>query len=245
MARNPVPPLTLHAWLRLDAIRRLLPADARNVLEIGAGEGAVATVLARRYDYLGVEPDPRAFEAATRRLGDAGRVVNAAVEELPGDEHFDFVCAFEVLEHIEDDRAALATWIDRARPGGRLLISVPAGPDRFGASDVKVGHYRRYDRDGLHALLEVAGLEEIEIAVYGFPLGYALEVVRNAVVKRSPDEGSQAERTASSGRLYQPSGRTAVLTAAASYPFRLLQRPFSRTRLGTGLVARGRRPVRP
>jgi SAM-dependent methyltransferase len=148
-----------------------------------------------------------------------------------------------VLEHIEDDRAALAAWIERVRPGGRLLLSVPAGPSRFGASDVKVGHFRRYDRGGLRDLLAQAGLDEIDIRMYGFPLGYALEVVRNQLVKRTASRGTREERTAASGRLFQPSERTALLTAAASAPFRLVQRPFAGTGLGTGLVASARRPA--
>jgi SAM-dependent methyltransferase len=238
-----VPPLTLHAWLRFDLVRRMLPADARTVLEIGAGQGSVGAELARRYDYLGVEPDRSSFEVAARRIGERGRVLNSTLEELPSRETFDLVCAFEVLEHIEDDRAALAAWIERVTPGGRLLLSVPAGPGRFGASDVKVGHFRRYDRDGLRDLLAAAGLDEVDVRMYGFPLGYALEVVRNQVVKRSAGRGSREERTAASGRLFQPSGRTALLTAAAAAPFRVVQRPFAGTSLGTGLVALARRPV--
>jgi SAM-dependent methyltransferase len=212
------------------------------VLEIGAGQGSVGAELARRYDYLGLEPDTSSFEVAARRIGGAGRVLNITLEELSDANTFDLVCAFEVLEHIEDDRAALAAWIERVRPGGRLLLSVPAGPNRFGASDVTVGHFRRYDHDGLRDLLAEAGLDEIEIRMYGFPLGYALEVVRNLLVKRTASRGTREERTAASGRLFQPSERTAVLAAAASAPFRLVQRPFAGTRLGTGLVARARRP---
>ncbi len=180
-----LPPLTLHAWLRYDVVRRLLPTGARTALEIGAGQGSVGAELARRYDYLGLEPDPLSYERAAQRVGAAGRVLNIALEELSGAETFDLVCAFEVLEHIEDDRAALAAWIERIVPGGWLLVSVPAGPDRFGASDVKVGHFRRYDREGLRELLESAGLEDVDVRTYGFPIGYALEVVRNAVVKRT------------------------------------------------------------
>jgi SAM-dependent methyltransferase len=238
-----VPPLTLHAWLRFDLVRRMLPDDARTVLEIGAGQGSVGSELAGRYDYLGVEPDRASFEVAAQRIGDRGRVLNTTLEDLPGDRTFDLVCAFEVLEHIEDDLGTLAAWAERAAPGGRLLLSVPAGPKRLGASDVKVGHFRRYDRNGLRDLLAAAGLEEIDVRTYGFPLGYALEVVRNQLVKRTAGRGSREERTAASGRLFQPSDRTALLTAAAAAPFRLVQRPFARTGLGTGLVALARRPV--
>jgi SAM-dependent methyltransferase len=237
-----VPPLTLHAWLRFDLVCRMLPDDARTVLEIGAGQGSVGSELADRYDYLGVEPDRGSFEVAAQRIGDRGRVLNTTLEDLPVDRTFDLVCALEVLEHIEDDERALAAWIERATPRGRLLLSVPAGPTRFGASDVMVGHFRRYDRDGLRRLLASAGLAEIDVRTYGFPLGYALEVVRNQVVKRTTGRGSHQERTAASGRLFQPSGRTALLTAAAAAPFRVVQRPFSRTSLGTGLVALARRP---
>jgi SAM-dependent methyltransferase len=238
-----VPPLTLHAWLRLDTVRRLLPPEARTVLEIGAGEGAVGAELARRYEYLGVEPDERSAAVAARRIGSSGRILPVAVEELPVGEVFDLVCALEVLEHIHDDRGAVAAWVQRVRPGGRLLVSVPAGPNRFGASDVRVGHVRRYDRDGLGLLLAQAGLEDVRLASYGFPVGYALEVARNAVVRLSRDGGSREQRTAESGRLYQPSGAVAIATAVAAAPFRLLQRPFTGTRLGTGLAAIGRRRV--
>jgi SAM-dependent methyltransferase len=238
-----VPPLTLHAWLRFDLVRRMLPDDARSVLEIGAGQGSVGSELADRYDYLGVEPDPSSFEVAAQRIGNRGRVLNTTHEDLPTDQTFDLVCAFEVLEHIEDDEAALAAWSERITPGGRLLLSVPAGPKRLGASDEMVGHFRRYDRDGVRDLLAAAGLAEIDVRTYGFPLGYALEVVRNQVVKRTAGRGSREERTAASGRLYQPSGRAALLTAAAAAPFRVVQRPFSRTGLGTGLVALARRPA--
>ena len=106
-----------------------------------------------------------------------------------------------------------------------------------------VGHYRRYDREGLRELLVDAGLEDVEVRTYGFPLGYALEVVRNQVVKRSTGGGSREQQTAASGRVFQPNDRTAVLTAVAAGPFRLLQRPFAGTRLGTGLVASARRPA--
>ena len=67
---TPSPPLTLSAWLRYDLIERALaglPA-IESVLEIGAGEGALGTRLAARYDYTGVEPDPLACAKARRRM---------------------------------------------------------------------------------------------------------------------------------------------------------------------------------
>jgi len=239
--RESVPPLSLHAWLRFDAIRRLFPVDAQTVLEIGAGQGSVGALLSRRLAYVGLEPDELSFKTAVRRIGVAGTVLNEAAETYEPSEPVDVVCAFEVLEHIQADRAALTEWKRHIRPGGWLLVSVPAGRHRFGPTDVKAGHYRRYDRDDLVALLSAGGLTEIEIISYGFPLGYALEAARNLYARRTAADTTLEDRTAASGRWLQPSEGAGRLLQALSAPFRYAQRPFGRTRLGTGLVARARR----
>ena len=80
-----------------------------------------------------------------------------------------------MLEHIEDDEAALTRWLRPLRPGGWVLVSVPHGRDRFGPQDERVGHHRRYDRADLESLLARAGLGELTVVSYGFPLGNALD----------------------------------------------------------------------
>jgi SAM-dependent methyltransferase len=236
-----LPPLSLHAWLRYDTIRKLLPDGVERVLEVGAGQGSVGALLAGRYDYLGLEPDAASFAVAARRVGPEHLVQDDA-ESFVAAEPFDLVCAFEVLEHLEDDVDALRRWQRFLRPGGWVLVSVPAGRERMGAADRRAGHLRRYDRADLVRTLERAGLVEPEIVVYGFPLGYALEAVRNVVARRDLSrDATTPERTAASGRWLQPPEWSAHATHVAAAPFRLAQRPFAESSLGTGLVARARR----
>lgn len=233
--------MTPHAWLRFDAIQRLLP-EGKTLLEIGAGLGSAGALLSRQFSYVGLEPDETSFDIAARRIGETGTVLNQSVESYESQELFDVVCAFEVLEHIEDDGAALTKWAAHIRPGGWLLVSVPAGRDRFGPTDIKAGHYRRYDRDELARCLSAAGLLEIAVIAYGFPLGYALEAGRNVYARRTTAAAPLAERTAESGRWLQAPDSAARLMQVLSAPFRYMQRPFGRSSLGTGLVARARRP---
>jgi len=241
------PPLSLHAWLRYDAIERQLRQveGIRTVLELGAGQGSVGVLLARRYEYVGVEPDPSSFATARDRFAKAGvrEIVLGDATALEPGRTFDLVCAFEVLEHVEDDHGTLAEWTSLVVPGGWLLVSVPAGSDRFGPSDVKAGHVRRYDREDLGRLLAASGLVELSIAAYGFPAGYVLEAGRNLVARRLDSGGSLADRTAASGRWLQPPDWSASALLALAWPLRLLQRPFVAGRLGTGLVALARRPL--
>jgi SAM-dependent methyltransferase/glycosyltransferase involved in cell wall biosynthesis len=237
-------PLTPNAWLRFDVVRRMIPRGVADILEVGCGQGALGVRLAARYRYLGLEPDPQSRAVARHRLARAGRgEVRDKLAGSPGQaELFDLVCAFEVLEHIKDDAAALAEWGQWLRPGGWLLLSVPAHQRRFAAADELVGHFRRYDPAGMAELLRGTGFEEIEVREYGMPLGYLLEAGRNAVGRRrlaaKPAE-SMEQRTGASGRLLQPSG--GLRGAAARWgtaPFRLAQRGFPRT--GTGLVVLAR-----
>jgi SAM-dependent methyltransferase len=237
-------PLTPNAWLRYDILTRMLPAAARDVLEIGCGQGALGVRLAQRYDYLGLEPDPASCAVAQRRMSAAGtgEVRSIGLDGL-GPRQFDLVCAFEVLEHIDEDAAAVREWAARLRPGGWLLLSVPAHQRRFGPADELVGHFRRYDPPAMEALLASCGLTDIEIRQYGFPLGYVLEAARNLIARRrlaAAPARSAAERTAASGRLLQPAGRTrGAVTRWGAAPFRVLQRAFPGA--GTGLVVMARR----
>ena len=241
------PPLTLNAWLRYDLVRRLLRGldrEVSSIVEIGAGEGGVAARLARRYDYVGVEPDPLACAHAAERLRKLGRgrMVCGDVSALDPDATFDLLCSFEVLEHLEDDSAALGEWRRRLRDGGWLLVSVPARPEHFGAADRMVGHFRRYDAARMTELLTKSGFVDPAVLMFGFPLGYALEAARNTVARLVPSRQSlsMAEKSAASGRWLQPPEQVGWLTAAVTAPFRLLQRPFIESGPGTGLVALAR-----
>jgi len=238
-----VAPLTPNAWLRYELVKRMLPADVQDVLEVGCGEGALGARLAQRYRYLGVEPDRASWTVASERIAAAGRgeVRNVAVRDL-GDSQFDLICAFEVLEHIEDDVAALKEWAGKLRVGGWLLLSVPAHQHRFGPADELVGHFRRYDPVVMTSLLKGSGFTQVQLRRYGFPLGYLLESGRNLIGRRRLAGAtglSAADRTAASGRLLQPSGGLRGTAARwGTAPFRVLQRAFPNT--GPGLVVLAR-----
>jgi SAM-dependent methyltransferase len=245
----PPPPLAPRAWLRYDVVSRVMDRlKPTNVLEIGCGQGAFGARLAGKVDYLGVEPDPTSFEVAAGRIEPrGGTVINGLHDAVPAGKTFDVVCAFEVLEHLADDQGALDSWVAFIRPGGQLVMSVPAFQDRFGPMDTQSGHFRRYSPDELRQRLTAAGLVVDEITVYAWPLGYLLEAVRNRLdAKRIASEKANgvsiAELTAASGRTAQPSRRLVGLALEASlYPFRLLQR--IKPDRGTGLVAVATRPA--
>jgi SAM-dependent methyltransferase len=241
-------PLAPNARLRFDLIRRILSQINASgaFLEIGCGQGAAATVLARHFDYTGYEPDPSSYQTAQRRLMElgTGNIIKGLLPATP-EAAFDVVGAFEVLEHLEDDLAAMTQWVRWLRPNGYAIVSVPAHPHRFGPWDAKVGHFRRYTRSAIETVLIDAGLVDVKAIAYGFPLGYVLEWGRHWVASRADDTSEaagMAERTAASGRSLQPRTVAAPLIWAGTLPFVWLQRLFARGDLGTGFVAYGRRP---
>ncbi len=237
-----MPELTITAWLRFSSIRRgLALAKPRRVLEIGAGEGALGAWLARRFDYIGVEPDEQSRAVAAARLRELGRGEIVSSLANVDTRRCDTLCAFEVLEHIDDDRGALALWRARLEPAGCLLFSVPAHSSRFGLSDRYVGHFRRYDRTALRALLESAGFEIRQWHSYGIGLGHLVDTTRNRLLKRRSRQFSAEQGTALSGRLFQPRSTSRVLlNYTVALPFRVLQAPFASTDIGIGYVVLAR-----
>lgn len=238
------PPLSPMATLRWSVVRPILEDLApRDVFEVGCGQGSVGARIARMAHYVGVEPDARSWKVAHDRINPNGGVVlHGLADRVPGRHQFDVVCAFEVLEHIEDDVASLADWLTRLRRGGSVVVSVPAWPDRFTAMDARVGHYRRYTPAGIARVLHDAGCVEVRTVLYGWPLGYALEAVRARIAARpgAAREEDMAARSAASGRLFQPRRTLGTAVRLGVAPFAMMQK--ARSTRGTGLIAVGMRP---
>lgn len=240
----PAAPLTPHAALRWPLIKRAMRSmKPASTLEIGCGQGSMGARLAGlTRSFTAVEPDENSFRVARQRIeARGGTVINGLSDELPAGRSFDMVCGFEVLEHIEDDAVALRQWRSLIEPGGHLLVSVPAWQHMFGPSDTAVGHYRRYSPDELSELFRTSGFEPVRVSLYGWPLDFALEAVRNKLARGETNPGASVQdRTARSGRWLQPSNKIAELVVGIGViPFRGLQRLAPGK--GNGIVALARR----
>jgi len=196
--------------------------------------------MAQGFDASCVETSEAARTAARARFAAAGRDVPLVTDLAELDGPFDLIIACEVLEHIEDDLAALRSWAARLPQGGLVLLTVPAHPDRFGPSDVWAGHFRRYRRSDLECLAREAGLFVNRLLCFGFPLGNLLEPVRSRVYTlRLRREGSipLAQRTARSGIERGIEAKLAPLCRPwLLLPFCWIQMPFFHTDLGTSYL---------
>ncbi|MFI5959991.1 class I SAM-dependent methyltransferase [Cryptosporangium sp. NPDC051539] len=238
------PPLTARANLRWAVVRPTLERLApTSILELGCGQGAVGARLAQYATYTGVEPDESSWQTASSRI--SGTVLHGDHHKVPEGAEYGLVCAFEVLEHIADDRGTLAEWVQFIQPGGKLMVSVPADQHRFGPSDELVGHYRRYSADDLEALLTSVGCTDVAIRRYGWPVGYALEAVSNRVSAKKLAEPAAPvsevieERGATSGRFLQPKKAAGQVLKLGMAPFTLIQELAPSKGIGLLAVATG------
>jgi SAM-dependent methyltransferase len=152
-----------HWWYRgrrriiLAELDRLqLPAGAQ-VLDAGCGSGRTLQELTRYGEVRGIELSPDAAEVARSR---GHEVTIGRLEELPWEEAtFDLITCLDVIEHTPDDRVALRELLRVTRPGGVLLVTVPAYQALWSHHDEANHHYRRYGRPMLREAAAGAGWE--------------------------------------------------------------------------------------
>lgn len=247
-----VPPLR-YLLRRARSLSILRYATPTKLLEVGCGAGALLADLSLRgFDCTGLEPSPRAALLAKRLASVSGTKYEIVTE--PDDAwraSFSVVCAFDVLEHIQDDHAALAQWCGWLRHGGKLLLSVPAHSHRWGPGDVWAGHYRRYDREPLLRLLSSQALKIEHVECYGFPLANLTEWIGKRAYRRllaerdanvSPEDASAdsgIERDAYVRHFCKIDSVAGRLALRANL---LLQRMALGTNLGSGYLVLATKP---
>jgi len=167
-----------------------LPADAR-ILEIGCGTGHNLPMLAAFGTVDAIEIDPAARAIASARLG---RPVGAAplpqLTDVPRGS-YDLIAVLDVVEHIEDDVAALKAMADCLAPGGKILVTVPAHQWLWSAHDVVNHHHRRYSKSTLAAAIAKAGLSHNGLRYFNsllFPLAAAARIAGRLRGKDDSDD---------------------------------------------------------
>ncbi len=166
-----------------------LPSGAR-ILDAGCGSGRNMVELTRHGTVTGIELSGPSVELARGR--NAGEVIAGSVLEMPfPDGSFDFAVSLDVIEHLEDDLAALTELRRTIAPGGALLVTVPAYQWLWSGHDEINHHHRRYSRRGLQRVAEAAGWRQERTTYFNSLLLPAAIVLRLLDrLSRKPTESS-------------------------------------------------------
>jgi len=133
------------------------------ILDIGCGTGAMLDELRPFGDVVGADFSPEALQFCVTRGAPASalplKLARADVRRLPfADNSFDVVTAMDIIEHIDDDKAASGEIFRVLKPGGRLLVTVPAFSSLWSEHDEALHHFRRYTTPRLKDLFQRVGL---------------------------------------------------------------------------------------
>lgn len=146
-----------------DLVLRHSPG-ASSVFEIGCGTAYVLSAIGQvlpQARLVGSEIHASALPHASRRLGERAELYQMDARHLPFAEEFDLVCAFDVIEHIDEDEAVLAEMHRALRPGGTVMLAVPQHPFLWSGADDYGHHKRRYRRRELAGKCRAAGFAVI------------------------------------------------------------------------------------
>jgi len=211
--------------------RTVQPPRKARILEVGCGTGHNLAMLKKFGKVEASELDPSARALASKRL--RGEVKEAKLPDLSMFERdaYDLVALLDVLEHVPDDLGSLRAIFKRLKPGGALLLTVPANPWMWSAHDTAHHHFRRYTRKQLAELFTKAGFEVQLLSYFNtllYPLVAAARIAGKMARKTSADDRLPGDLV--NGALNRIFGAEAGMIGRVPMPF------------GVSLVAVVRRP---
>lgn len=155
-----------HWWFKgktaiAKALIRRYFGNGKKILDVGCGTGFFSKSLALSgYEVTSVDGSELALEYCKKR-GLKNLILSDACKLPFPDNSFDAVVALDILEHIKDDGVAVKEWTRVLKPGGIMLIFVPALQLLWSPQDIKLEHYRRYDKDALGKALRGMRIEKL------------------------------------------------------------------------------------
>ena len=210
--------------------------DPALILDVGPGSGVNLPVLAPRGQVTVLDRDLQS--AARCHIGATKPVVGDA-QALPfADQSFDLTCGLDVVEHLDDDFGAMRELYRVTKPGGHVLISVPAFGMLWGRQDVLSEHRRRYGRGQLQRLLRDAGFEIERLSYFNSLL--FLPILAARVLAR-PFLARSVRRQKSDLDVVAPFGLDKLLYWTFACEAWWL--PRHNLPIGVSLIALGRRPA--
>lgn len=221
------------------------------MLEVGCGAGGITYDAAKMgFTCEALETSTQARTIANQILSKAESPVKIHSSAAKWKQEFDILMSFEVLEHIEFDDAAIKEWASWVKQEGYLVLSVPALKSKWGPLDVWAGHYRRYEKDELIALLNNNGFECLHFEAYGYPLSYVTSLVRNTLYAREvknltygcrqSTERSGVERSKEAA-FYDV--QNSIIGRALMFFFCKIQTLFSQLGYGDGFIVLAKKSI--
>lgn len=235
-----------HPWwtargrLTLSLLKRHGVRPPMRVLDAGCGWGITLEALEKAgFESTGLDVSPRILDrldAPGRQLVEADLTQPWPKNSVP--ETFDAVLALDVIEHLDDDRAALENIAELVKPGGLLVVSVPAQPSLFSEFDAVQGHRRRYLPEGLRSSFDASGLSIESIFWWG---SWMTPILRRRLGKREANAGEDPAEVYLRYLRLPPWPGSLFLRTAYAIEQPLALRGWLPT--GTSLFAVARRPA--
>ncbi len=202
----------------------LQPHLRGRILEVGAGHGTFSEQLAELGPLTASEPSERAVAILRDRLAhrDDIDVMHGDLTTATRDQRWDGIVMLNVLEHIDDDAAALRQVREGLEPGGRLAVLVPAFELLYSRFDAAIGHHRRYRLPELVGKVEAAGLQ-VQVARYVNSVGFFAWLLTARILRLTPTSSTLATTydravipmlRSTEARLKPPFGQSALVVAA-------------------------------
>lgn len=135
------------------------------ILNVGVATGATTTMLQRFGDVTSIEYEQECIDFVKDKVN--FEIIHGSILELPfRDNEFDLVCAFDVIEHVADDRLAIKEMARVCKPGGSVMVTVPALMSLWSGHDDINHHFRRYTKAELLNAFEVASNGSVKFSSY-------------------------------------------------------------------------------
>ncbi len=225
-----------HFWIRgrfraTMRNRALRDLKAARILEIGCGNGLVIQQFEKQPNIVVDGSDLNMF--ALEKVGAIkGSLYCLNIFDKPAEllNRYDAVLLMDVIEHIDDDAEFLRAGTNYLKPGGLVVINVPALNTLFSKYDVAVGHKRRYDKKMIRKLFALCDIEEVSVRYWGFTL-LPVAILRNVILKFTNED-----RVISTG--FRPPN--SVLNWLMDKVFALESAVLPSPVLGTSIIAIGR-----